>query len=390
MAASIRLSTVRFARSLLFALALLAAPTASQAGILLTVNVAPPALPVYVQPVVPAPGYIWTPGYWAYSDDGYFWVPGTWVLAPYVGALWTPGWWGWDGGYWLWHAGYWGPRVGYYGGINYGFGYFGSGYYGGYWRDRVFTYNRSVTNVNITTIHNVYVQPWTGAVGSRVSYNGGTGGVVTRPTAEERLAERDRHVGLTPMQLQHQQFASTNRAQFASVNHGMPGITATHRVAAFNNPGSALTHNGSPAAAALNAGAMHRNAVQGSGAPVGQTALEHRGLRKDAAGMPQGMVGSQNTNAGHGQKFDRERMQTMSRSSGPGQGQNSGQQQHGQMQMRSQQQMQQQMLQQQHAGQPGGMGHPAGGGGGGGGNPQHENRGQHENKKDQHEEGHHR
>ena len=52
--------------------------------------------------------------------------------------------------------GYWGPHVGFYGGINYGFGYFGAGYDGGYWRGRDFYYNRSVTRVNTTVIHNVY------------------------------------------------------------------------------------------------------------------------------------------------------------------------------------------------------------------------------------------
>ena len=57
---------------------------------------APPVLPVYVQPPCPQPGWMWTPGYWAYGPDGYYWVPGTWVPAPYVGALWTPGYWGWN------------------------------------------------------------------------------------------------------------------------------------------------------------------------------------------------------------------------------------------------------------------------------------------------------
>jgi hypothetical protein len=39
-------------------------------------NVPPPELPVYDQPPIPAPGYIWTPGYWGGSASGYFWVPG--------------------------------------------------------------------------------------------------------------------------------------------------------------------------------------------------------------------------------------------------------------------------------------------------------------------------
>ena len=81
----------------------------AHAGIILSINIAPPVLPVYAQPVCPGDGYIWTPGYWAYGDDGYFWVPGTWVMAPEDGYLWTPGYWGWDNGVYLFHEGYWGP-----------------------------------------------------------------------------------------------------------------------------------------------------------------------------------------------------------------------------------------------------------------------------------------
>src|ERR1700680_2632006 len=83
-------------RSLLFALVMLAMSAASFAQIGISITIAPPALPVYEQPPVPAEGYIWTPGYWAYADDDYYWVPGTWVMAPEVGFLWTPGYWGWD------------------------------------------------------------------------------------------------------------------------------------------------------------------------------------------------------------------------------------------------------------------------------------------------------
>ena len=52
----------------------------AQAQLLVSVhvNVEPPQLPVYDQPVIPGPGYIWVPGYWAWSDDvgGYYWVRG--------------------------------------------------------------------------------------------------------------------------------------------------------------------------------------------------------------------------------------------------------------------------------------------------------------------------
>ena len=64
----------------------------------------PPPLPEYDQPQAPGDDYLWTPGYWAYtqagySQPGYYWVPGVWVQAPYEGALWTPGYWG----YWHHH-----------------------------------------------------------------------------------------------------------------------------------------------------------------------------------------------------------------------------------------------------------------------------------------------
>src|SRR5215471_11493258 len=120
-------------RVLFFSVALLLLSTAAMAQVRITVAFGPPAIPVYEQPLCPADGYIWVPGYWSWDDDfdDYYWVPGTWVLAPEVGLLWTPPWWGWDGGVYLFHAGFWGPVVGFYGGINYGFGYFGEGFVGG-------------------------------------------------------------------------------------------------------------------------------------------------------------------------------------------------------------------------------------------------------------------
>ncbi len=83
----------------------------------ISVNFGPPALPVYAQPILPAQGFLWTPGYWAYEGaGGYYWVPGTWVQPPQVGFLWTPGFWGWGGNAFFFHEGYWGQHVGFYGG----------------------------------------------------------------------------------------------------------------------------------------------------------------------------------------------------------------------------------------------------------------------------------
>src|SRR5262249_55947870 len=151
------------------------------------------------------PGYIWTPGYWAYDPvDGYYWVPGTWILPPYVGALWTPGYWGWNDGLFVFHGGYWGLHVGYYGGINYGLGHRGVGYFGGYWGRHGFYYNREVNHItNVVNVTNVYSQPVAnGATMSRVSFNGGPGGVSARPTARELAVQREAHRGPVASQIQ--------------------------------------------------------------------------------------------------------------------------------------------------------------------------------------------
>jgi hypothetical protein len=230
--------------SFLLALAMAAS---SNAAIIFSIGIAPPPLPIYVQPVCPGDGYIWTPGYWAYSDDGgYFWVPGTWVLAPEPGLLWTPGWWGWDGAFFVFHDGYWGPLVGFYGGIYYGFGYGGFGYDGGYWRNGAFFYNRSVNNVvhvrnvyNKTVIVNTTVR--------NVSYNGGAGGTTARPTAAEEAAARERRSPPVPTQQQHVQRASMNRQLFESANHGRPTIAATPMPGTFSGHGVVKAKSAGPA-----------------------------------------------------------------------------------------------------------------------------------------------
>ena len=84
----------------------------SQVAVGISVRIGPPALPVYAQPICPGPGYMWTPGYWAWGGGGYYWVPGTWVQPPRVGVLWTPGYWGFVGGVYSFHVGYWGPHIG--------------------------------------------------------------------------------------------------------------------------------------------------------------------------------------------------------------------------------------------------------------------------------------
>jgi YXWGXW repeat-containing protein len=215
----------------LFALVLLALSAAAYGQIGVSISLAPPELLTYEQPLCPGDGYLWTPGYWAYGDTdtgtGYYWVPGAWVMAPEPNFLWTPGYWGWGGNGYAFNEGYWGLHVGFYGGVSYGYGYFGEGYEGGRWQDGHFFYNRSVNNVNVTNIHNVYNTTVVHNNETRVSYNGGTGGIDRRPTAQEESYSHERHVA--PLAAQHErvQAARANPEQRASVIHGGAPAAAT-------------------------------------------------------------------------------------------------------------------------------------------------------------------
>jgi hypothetical protein len=255
-------------RAMSLALVMLAMSAASRAQFRVAITFGPPAIPIYAQPICPGEGYLWTPGYWYWDDDDedYYWVPGTWVLAPEIGFLWTPGWWGWGSGVFIWNEGFWGPEVGFYGGINYGFGYFGEGFLGGRWDNGQFFYNRSVTNVNVTNIHNVYNTTVNIHNENRVSYNGGNGGINARPTPREESATRARHLSPAPAQTQHVQAARSNRELHASVNQGKPPIAATPRPAAFNDRGVVKAREaGAPYHPPANRGATRQPGNQPAG-----------------------------------------------------------------------------------------------------------------------------
>jgi hypothetical protein len=208
----------------------------ADAGLFISISVAPPVLPVYVQPPIPGPGYMWTPGYWAWAEDegDYYWVPGAWVPAPAPGLLWTPGYWGWNNGVYVWNAGYWGPHVGFYGGVSYGFGYGGSGFAGGRWVGGSFSYNRAVMNVGgSVSITNVYNEKVVVNNTTNVSFNG-RGGIQAQPNAQELAAAREPHTPPTGQQLQHQQLASKNPELRRSRNGGHPSIGATRTAGDFS------------------------------------------------------------------------------------------------------------------------------------------------------------
>ncbi len=261
------MSRYRFVVPVLLSLGAVTGPSVAfgQVAISLNITLAPPELPVYVQPAIPAPGYIWTPGYWAYGPDGYFWVPGTWVQPPAVGLLWTPGWWGWDNGVYAFNQGYWGPTVGFYGGINYGYGYGGVGYQGGYWEHGRFAYNRAANNIGNVHVTNVYNRTIINNTTTRASFNGGQGGIAARPTPQQEAYAHASHTPPTTLQVQHQQAAGSNHELLATVNHGRPPIAATSRPAAFTGPGVVPARN-APAAAHAVPGAT--GAVHGAPGPA--------------------------------------------------------------------------------------------------------------------------
>ncbi len=222
----------------------------AQVAIGISVDIEPPPLPVYDQPPIPEPGYLWVPGYWAWDDDtGYYWVPGTWVLPPEPELLWTPGYWGWSDGVYVFRDGYWGPQIGFYGGVAYGFGYTGVGYEGGYWRNGAFFYNQSVNNISNVSITNVYNKTVVVNNATNVSYNGGAGGTTTQPTPQQIAATNARHVAPTVEQTRNVQAAAKDPTLSLNNNHGHPSVAAVPHPAQFNGPGVVAARPGKPVAA---------------------------------------------------------------------------------------------------------------------------------------------
>jgi hypothetical protein len=259
----------------LFALAVLLAPYSlatlhaayGQLVLGVSVNEAPPPLPVYDQPPIPAPGYLWVPGYWAWSEGGgYYWVPGTWVLPPKAGLVWTPGYWGSEEGVYVFHVGYWGSHIGFYGGVNYGFGYDGIDYEGGYWKNGKFFYNSAVNNITNVAVTNIYSKPVAIEHRSNASFNGGKGGTTAKATPAQLAAEWENHTAATPEQKRHADAASKDPVLSLSQNHGYPAVAATARVGLLRGPGVVAARTDKPIEAPNAPGGSKATAVQGNGA----------------------------------------------------------------------------------------------------------------------------
>jgi hypothetical protein len=260
------------------------APAHAQADVLYTASAAPPVLPVYSQPPIPGLGYIWIPGYWAWDGTEFYWVPGYWELPPAADLLWTPGYWGWndvDNDY-AYYSGYWAPTVGFYGGVDYGFGYPGEGYYGGYWRNHHFFYNRNVNNLGTAHIATVYSAAVPAPVTpTRVSFNGGRGGATARPTPAQLAILRGPHQAPTAAQIQHRAAASRIASLKYGANHGQPPIAAAQRANEF--PGAHVAAGAAAAGAALaaHAAAVHRPPTPAHVAQAGPAV--HPGVAAQAA-----------------------------------------------------------------------------------------------------------
>ena len=70
------------------------------------VTVAPPPPQREVVVVRPGPGFVWTPGYWAWNGR-WVWVGGQWVRPPRPRAVWVSGRWVRRGPGFVWVGGRW-------------------------------------------------------------------------------------------------------------------------------------------------------------------------------------------------------------------------------------------------------------------------------------------
>ncbi|HEY1899395.1 MAG TPA: DUF4124 domain-containing protein [Steroidobacteraceae bacterium] len=228
------------------------ASTEPPADVEVPASAAPPPLPDDEQPLCPEDGYLWTPGSWAWNTAGYYWVPGAWVLPPRVGVLWTPGYWVFIDNRYVFRRGYWAAHVGYYGGINYGFGYFGTGFAGGHWVGRSFSYNTAVVRVDPRVTRSTYNETVARSTTlNKASYNG-PGGTTSTITERERALAAETHTSATVVQRQNTVRAARTptlmppmSARVTEPPSGIdrPAAAVTHRPAVFNAPPQARSRN---------------------------------------------------------------------------------------------------------------------------------------------------
>ena len=126
------------------------------------------------------------------------------------------------------HRGFWGPHIGFYGGINYGFGYTGVGYHGGYWRGNNFYYNRSVNrvNTNITTSTTAPSSSTTSTASPTTAAEAASPTDHGQPRSKPCAAREPRPC---PLRSSTSAKQHKNRQQFYNVNRGRPAMVAAPR-----------------------------------------------------------------------------------------------------------------------------------------------------------------
>ena len=252
------ITTVFKRTTLAIGLALLA-PLGAWAQVSVSVTIAPPPLPLYAQPPIPGEGYLWTPGYWALGSGGAattIWVPGTWVDAAQRRACCGRR-----------ATGRFSERrlllarrllglssVGYYGGLNYGYGYNGSGYWGGRWDRGHFRYNTAVNNLP-SRPRARRLQRAAGARAperTRESFNGGDSHYRTPAERPASAASKGAAHGNADARAAW----ITNTARFGmpeqrmANNHGAPPTAATPRPGGFGDPAGGTRADGARDASA--------------------------------------------------------------------------------------------------------------------------------------------
>jgi len=81
------------------------APAVSLAGVVVDIDVAPPAPQVEVVPA-PRAGFVWAPGYWEWRGHNHVWERGHWIRER-PGYHWVPDRWDQRGPHWHHSIGHW-------------------------------------------------------------------------------------------------------------------------------------------------------------------------------------------------------------------------------------------------------------------------------------------
>ena len=90
-------------------------------------------------------------------------------------------------------------------------------------------------NVGVSVSINVYSKVVVGGGHSQTSFNGGKDGIRAKPSAHERAYANEHHIGATQQQREHHQHAAKDPGQKFGTNHGKPAAAATSKAGDFSS-----------------------------------------------------------------------------------------------------------------------------------------------------------